>query len=64
MPLDLHFNLFVFLIVMAVELGIGLLIDAQSWTVGQIKQIWGLGVISGIGTMGVMVARANRTSVD
>lgn len=39
-------------------------IDAHSWTVEQVKQIWGLGVISGIGTMGVIVARANRTSVD
>lgn len=39
-------------------------IDAQSWTVEQVKQVWSLGVISGIGTMGVMVARVDRTSVD
>lgn len=39
-------------------------IDAQSWTVEQVKQVWSFGVISGIGTMAVMVARADRTSVD
>ncbi|QUY42927.1 hypothetical protein [Acaryochloris marina] len=39
-------------------------LDIQAWSVEQVQQTWSLGVISGIVTMAVIVARTHRTSGD